>query len=312
MIDFIGDIHGHREELEILLRKLGYEKMHGVYRHPESSAVFLGDYIDRGPDARGVVNIVRKMVESGTAKAILGNHEFNALCFWTKNSAGDFLREHSINKILIHTKTMESYRYAQKEFSEVLDWFLTLPLFLETPQFRAQHACFDLENIQILRRENLETLKSRENLCRIFEKENAAIRRAVDDTVKGPEVKLQDGAFYHDSEDVLRTLARIKWWIDPKNKTLRDLAFQPGVKIPPQPLSSEIQKRNFYSEKERPDFFGHYWLEGEPQLFRENICCLDYSVASFKGNGLLTAYRFSGEEKLSPQNFGWLPEIKSN
>ena len=158
----------------------------------------------------------------------------------------------------------------------------------------------------------METLKSRENLCRIFEKENAAIRRAVDDTVKGPEVKLQDGAFYHDSEDVLRTLARIKWWIDPKNKTLRDLAFQPGVKIPPQPLSSEIQKRNFYSEKERPDFFGHYWLEGEPQLFRENICCLDYSVASFKGNGLLTAYRFSGEEKLSPQNFVWTPEIKSN
>ena len=101
---------------------------------------------------------------------------------------------------------------------------------------------------------------------------------------------------------MLRTRARIKWWIDPKGKTLQDLSFQPGVKIPPQPLSAEVQARDFYRETERPDFFGHYWLEGKPMLFRSNICCLDYSIASYKGTGVLAAYRFDGETSLSEKN----------
>ena len=303
-MDFIGDIHGHRERLEFLLQKMGYSLVGGAYRHPCRQAVFLGDYIDRGPDTRGVVNIVRRMVEAGSAQAILGNHGWNALCFWEKNPQGGYLREHSVNKILIHTKTMESYRSCQEEFQEALNWFLTLPLFLETPAFRAQHACFDLENVRILRRENLTTLQNRENLFRILN--DAEIRRAVLDTVQGPEMELSHGNFYYDSEDVLRTRARIKWWLDPQGKTLRDLAFQPGVKIPPEPLAAEIRNRLFYGENERPDFFGHYWLEGTPTLFRSNICCLDYSVASYKGTGILTAYRFDGEANLDSRNFVWV------
>jgi hypothetical protein len=50
-----------------------------------------------------------------------------------------------------------------------------------------------------------------------------------------------------------------------------------------------------YGRDDRPVFFGHYWLQGNPSLYRENICCLDYSVA--KG-GKLVAYRFDGEERL--------------
>ena len=300
MIDFIGDIHGHRERLEALLKKLGYAEVNGAYRHPTNTVIFLGDYIDRGPDARGAVRIVRNMVEAGTAQAILGNHELNALYFWQKDPKGGYLREHTINKILIHSKTMASFQQHQPEFFDHLDWFLTLPLFIETESFRAQHACFDLENIQTLRMEGLETIGNRENLFRILA--NKKIRRAVMDTVQGPEVELENGATYRDSEEVLRTRARIKWWINPKGKTFQDLSFQPGVKIPPQPLSAEVQARDFYRETERPDFFGHYWLEGKPMLFRSNICCLDYSIASYKGTGVLAAYRFDGETSLSEKN----------
>ncbi len=252
MIDFIGDIHGHRERLEALLKKLGYSVVNGTYCHPTNTAIFLGDYIDRGPDARGAVRIVRKMVEAGTAQAILGNHELNALYFWQKDPNGGYLREHTINKILIHSKTMASFQHYQPEFFDHLDWFLSLPLFIETENFRAQHACFDMENIQTLRREGLEIISNRENLFRILA--NKKIRRAVMDTVQGPEVELENGATYRDSEEVLRTRARIKWWMDPKGKTLQDLSFQPGVKIPPQPLSAEVQARDFYRETERPDF----------------------------------------------------------
>ena len=39
-MDFIGDIHGHRERLEFLLQKMGYSLVGGSYRHPCRQAVF--------------------------------------------------------------------------------------------------------------------------------------------------------------------------------------------------------------------------------------------------------------------------------
>jgi hypothetical protein len=77
-----------------------------VYKHPSRRVIFLGDYLDRGPDARSVVRLVRSMVEAGEAEALIGNHELNTLCFWTPKESGGYLRDHSINKILIHTETL--------------------------------------------------------------------------------------------------------------------------------------------------------------------------------------------------------------
>jgi hypothetical protein len=52
MYDLIGDIHGYAERLELLLQKMGYSKRNGVYHHPERKVLFIGDYIDRGPQIR--------------------------------------------------------------------------------------------------------------------------------------------------------------------------------------------------------------------------------------------------------------------
>ena len=59
-LDFIGDVHGHCDELRALLQKLGYEESMGAFRYPggERSVVFLGDYIDRGSQSREVINLV--------------------------------------------------------------------------------------------------------------------------------------------------------------------------------------------------------------------------------------------------------------
>ena len=46
--DIIGDIHGHADKLEALLRTLGYRERAGTWSHPGRMAVFVGDYIDRG------------------------------------------------------------------------------------------------------------------------------------------------------------------------------------------------------------------------------------------------------------------------
>lgn len=83
--DIIGDIHGHADALRQLLHLLGYEWRGNSYRHPEGrKVVFLGDYLDRGPNVRETLEIVRAMVDGGQALAILGNHELNAILYHTE------------------------------------------------------------------------------------------------------------------------------------------------------------------------------------------------------------------------------------
>lgn len=85
--DIIGDNHGQAAKLEGLLAKLGYHETGGVYRHPDRRILFLGDYIDRGPSVRRVLQIVRAMVEAGEAVALAGNHEVNAVHYHTTGPA---------------------------------------------------------------------------------------------------------------------------------------------------------------------------------------------------------------------------------
>jgi len=65
---FVGDIQGCAEELEALLRVSGYQK--GVHR-----LIPLGDMVNRGPDALGVL----RLLEEHGAEPILGNHELALL-----------------------------------------------------------------------------------------------------------------------------------------------------------------------------------------------------------------------------------------
>ena len=88
--DIIGDVHGCCDELEQLLRQLGYQvdcQANGdsqassfwdfpTYAHPEGrQALFLGDLVDRGPRILDTVKLVHSMVEAGSALCIVGNHE---------------------------------------------------------------------------------------------------------------------------------------------------------------------------------------------------------------------------------------------
>ncbi len=322
-IDFIGDIHGHYDELVVLLKKLGYQEQGGAYRFPGNArtVVFLGDYIDRGNQVCETVNLVRAMRDAGSAVALMGNHEFNALSFWHENGLGGhhidaihggFLREHTFNKVAIHVKTVESYRGRKTEFAEMLDFLKTLPFYLETETFRAQHACFDLHGVQILKDLNLRAFTDG-NFDELIARANDQYNEYDDSLyyplsllLKGPELDLPDGLTFRDAEGVLRKRTRLRWWIDPKNANLQELSFQPGVELPPVEVPQEIHELDFYRENERPVFFGHYWLTEFPELIRNNVCCLDYSVAGYRGDGRHVAYRFEGEQKLDASKFVWV------
>lgn len=63
----IGDIHGHLSALDALL---------GVVRpSPGDQIVFLGDYVDKGPDVKGVINRLIEFGESHNVVFLRGNHD---------------------------------------------------------------------------------------------------------------------------------------------------------------------------------------------------------------------------------------------
>lgn len=63
----IGDIHGHLQALEALLA--------AVDPQPEDLIIALGDYVDRGPDTHGVVELLMDWHRRGRLIPLQGNHE---------------------------------------------------------------------------------------------------------------------------------------------------------------------------------------------------------------------------------------------
>jgi serine/threonine protein phosphatase 1 len=72
----VGDIHGSLDKLRRLIEAC---RKHAGGR--EMTLVFLGDYIDRGPDPAGVVRFILALQEDlpGRVVALMGNHEAMAL-----------------------------------------------------------------------------------------------------------------------------------------------------------------------------------------------------------------------------------------
>lgn len=192
MIDFIGDIHGHADQLEELLLKLGYSKPNEFYvhTHPERKVLFVGDYIDRGPKIRETLQIVQSMVENGSAIAIMGNHEYNALCFHFQEKEGGHLRKHLIKNIIQHYETLKQFQNRQEEYEDYLDWFKTLPLFYETENFRAVHACWDDETISYLKTRLVNNCLT-EDLINESVQKDTALYQAVEQTLKAKEINYQ-------------------------------------------------------------------------------------------------------------------------
>ena len=86
--DIIGDVHGCADELAALLSALGYfvrfagrgDDRHAVTSAPPGRrAIFVGDLVDRGPNAPDVFRIVMGMTRAGHAWAVEGNHDVKFL-----------------------------------------------------------------------------------------------------------------------------------------------------------------------------------------------------------------------------------------
>ena len=301
--DIIGDIHGRATKLINLLEKLGYQKIGGVYQKNGHQAIFVGDFIDRGGEEKQLLEIVRSMMANGYAQAVMGNHEFNAICYHTPDDNGGYLRSHNHDHTQQHQAFLDEYPVNAPETQEMLAWFKTLPLFLEIDGFRVIHACWDektIAQIKPLLNEN-NCLKS-EHYPQASEKGTFWFQ-AIETLLKGPELTLPDHNLFTDKDGTPRHKVRIKWWR--KNlQTYQQAAVVSAAgreKIPDEPIPA-TENLVEYPDNAPPVFFGHYWFTGQPRVISPNTVCLDYSAARA---GQLVAYRFNPAQSqlLSDENF---------
>jgi hypothetical protein len=297
MIDIIGDIHGYADKLEELLLKLGYSKRNGAYTHTERKVLFVGDYIDRGPKIRKTLQLVKAMVDNNNAIALMGNHEYNALCFHIHHPNGGHLRPHLIKNINQHYKTLNAFHRKQHELDDYLEWFRSLPLFYENEHFRAVHAYWNPKNIGYLKSISQAPLTDKHLLESSIK--GSEMYKAFDETLKGIEIKMPEGMQWEDHEKNVREEIRTRWWENPAKMTYRNISVEPIEQLPDLALDAKTLSTLDHYADNKPVFFGHYWLKGTPKLLKQNICCVDFSIAK---KGKLVAYRFCGEARLNDKN----------
>ncbi|MGB1091680.1 MAG: metallophosphoesterase [Oceanobacter sp.] len=306
--DLIGDVHGCGVTLTRLLEQMGYSLKDGAYRHPKRKVVFLGDIVDRGPNIRLACRVVKDMVDAGQADIVMGNHEYNVVTYCTEAPAGfrrPFLREHTRRNAFIVEQTLEQFANYPDEFNELLDWFVTLPLFLEYDHFRVVHACWDQSLIDeyIARYGGNQMHKGM-----LVESVDTStfLYRFLDRTLRGTSLELPEGRSMTSKDGMVRRFFRTKFWQeDPKRYS--DVIFQPDP-LPPDlqySLLSDKEKKQltYYGEQEKPLFIGHYWMAGIPAPLTPNVACLDYSAVKY---GRLAAYRMDFEHNLQPSKFTWV------
>ncbi len=288
--DIIGDIHGESAKLEGLLEHLGYRRRGETRRHPGGrKVVFLGDFIDRGSGSREVLHRVRGMVEAGDALAVMGNHEYNAICFHTPDGQGGYLRRRSPKNLRQHGATLRAFEGRGREWADWLGWMGQLPMALDFGEFRVAHACWDGDGIEVLADGSLEDKDFLLATCR----PGAPEHRAVETVLKGPEIELPEGRVFHDKEGVGRRAIRARWWDVRPGATYGDLAMPTGMDLGLPVAPEKLVGVPNYPADAPPAFCGHYWLPPEHprKPLGRNVVCLDFSAVC---GGPLVAYRWDG------------------
>jgi hypothetical protein len=278
--DIIPDIHGQAEKLRVALKNLGWERRGATWTHPEPGRriLFLGDFIDRGPENGAVIRIVRELMDAGRARAIMGNHELNALHYHTNDpDTNQPLRPRDDKNDAQHESFLKEYPVGGPHTQEVLAWMRGLPLFVEEADFRAVHAAWMEPAVRELRGHSEAGVLDEEQLIRAARKGDM-FHELAEALTKGPEHRLPDGYSFIDKGGHRRTDVRLQWW-NASARTWRDAATSvpDPAQLPDEPLPPSLAM-SLYPADERVVFFGHYWFTGTPVLQTDNALCLDYSA----------------------------------
>jgi len=127
---YVGDIHGDFDKFNKIVTRLQEQ---GVQK-----TIFMGDYIDHGPQSRAVLEALRKQVEQGKAVALMGNHEMmfmesvlgagsgysRRFDLWLRSGGWAFLREffgNSLQGVDISEEGVQNIKFGHEDFFTVFD-----------------------------------------------------------------------------------------------------------------------------------------------------------------------------------------------
>lgn len=300
-LDIIGDVHGEFDVLEQLLERLGYDAngIHTEGRH----LIFLGDLVDRGPDSPAVVEKVMKLVDSGTAQCILGNHELLLLLDRAIPGNGWFIQPnpHEV------PGEFQSARVDPGKMDAYLDFFGSMPVLLENRSLRVAHACWHAPSVAQIRTDARLNLGIAE-LYRHYEIDvrkrlnNAELAHMVDQEKTFYAVSLRDPGW---EADILPAHAEAEI-IARMSNPIRVITSG-TVEVAERPFFSMGQWQMFYRSQwwndyhdEIPVVIGHFWRRFDSEakkvsgvfgkdVFEDvpshawmgasnNVYCVDYSV----------------------------------
>lgn len=128
----IGDIHGCPETLDALLRELAPAE--------DDRLVFVGDYIDRGPDSKAVIERLMALREEQPCTFLRGNHEALMLDYLDGNGAG----EHALRLWQQNGGASTLRSYANGQAARIPEAHVAFArateLYYDTPDFFFVHA----------------------------------------------------------------------------------------------------------------------------------------------------------------------------
>lgn len=314
--DIIGDIHGSATQLHGLLDVLGWVvDDQGVHRHPDAArqAIFVGDLIDRGGEQLATLETVSAMVEAGSARIVMGNHEFNAISYATEHPDrnGEHLRPRSDKNRRQHVQFLE--QIDESERPRWIDWFRTLPIWLDLGDLRIVHACWHQPSVDLLKEQFGSNHFPGGDVGFVrANRRGDAVWEAIEVLLKGPEIELAAYGLpdYSDKDGNPRAAARARWWnaeattlnllidIPDGTMTTDDLEYPPIPEVACQP-----RDRQLVYQDPIPVVYGHHWRQWEPDEhldWTQRTACVDFSAV--KG-GPLVAYQWRGEPAIDPSHY---------
>lgn len=147
----IGDVHGRVDLLTQLLDMIREDTLART-TDATTQLIFLGDLIDRGPDSRAVVELVRDLCQKTACTALMGNHEevlisvlegnLKALPFFLRLGGSETLESYGLDREFLDQETPEVIHDAMLAAipDEHQAFFKAMPSMLECGDYLFVHA----------------------------------------------------------------------------------------------------------------------------------------------------------------------------
>jgi serine/threonine protein phosphatase 1 len=129
-IFIVGDIHGCLNPLKTLMETIDW-------RPDQDRLIFIGDYIDRGENSKGVVDyILELMNRSSLIQCLKGNHEDMLLNYFNNGDIGTYLYNGGRTTLTSYTKSNGDVYFP----SDHISFFQSLLTLIELDDYYVVHA----------------------------------------------------------------------------------------------------------------------------------------------------------------------------